>query len=86
MERHQPKVHFINDGNAHLLANSHYSLDRWENYFRQLLNIHAVDEFKEHEIHTAEPLVPESSLTEIEISIGKLENHKSLGLVQLQLK
>jgi hypothetical protein len=50
------------------------------------LNIHAVDEFKKHEIHTPEPLMPEPRLTEIKISAGKLKKRKCLGSVQLQLK
>jgi hypothetical protein len=29
------------------------------------------------DIHTAEPLIPEPSLVEVEIAIGKLKNYKS---------
>jgi hypothetical protein len=29
------------------------------------------------DIHTADPLVPEPSLVEVEIAIGKLKRHKS---------
>jgi hypothetical protein len=84
-EGHQHKIHLINVGNGDLLAKFHYSSDKWENYFRQLLNSCIVDEFKHHEIHTAEPLVPERRLIEFEISIGKLEKRKCLGSVQLRL-
>jgi hypothetical protein len=31
------------------------------------------------DIHTAEPLVPEPSLVEVEIAIGKLKSYKSPG-------
>jgi hypothetical protein len=31
------------------------------------------------DIHTAEPLVPEPSLIEVEIAIGKLKTYKSQG-------
>jgi hypothetical protein len=31
------------------------------------------------DIHTAEPLVPEPSLVEVEIAIRKLKSYKSLG-------
>jgi hypothetical protein len=34
------------------------------------------------DIHTAEPLIPEPSLVEVEIAIGKLKNYKSLGTDQ----
>ena len=32
------------------------------------------------EIHTAEPLVPEPSATEVELAIDKLNSHKSPGI------
>jgi hypothetical protein len=35
------------------------------------------------DIHTAEPLVPERSLVEVEIAIGKLETYKSPGIDQI---
>jgi hypothetical protein len=34
------------------------------------------------DIHTAEPLVPEPSLVEMEIAIGKLNSYKSPGTDQ----
>jgi hypothetical protein len=35
------------------------------------------------DIHTAEPLVPETSLVEVEIGIGKLRSYKSPGSDQI---
>jgi hypothetical protein len=35
------------------------------------------------DIHTAEPLVPEPSLVEVEIAIGKLKSYKSEGTYQI---
>jgi hypothetical protein len=35
------------------------------------------------DIHMAELLVPEPSLVEVEIAIGKLKSHKSLGTDQI---
>jgi hypothetical protein len=32
------------------------------------------------EIHTAEPLVPELSVFDVELAIEKLKSHKSLGI------
>ena len=32
------------------------------------------------EIHTAEPLVPEPSASEVELAINKLKSHKSPGI------
>jgi hypothetical protein len=47
-------------------------LDRWRNYFSQLLNVHV----GQTEIHTSEPLVPEGSAFEVEMAIEKLKRHK----------
>jgi hypothetical protein len=35
------------------------------------------------DVHTAEPLVPEPSLIEVEIAIGKLKSYKSTGTDQI---
>jgi hypothetical protein len=62
-----------------LLADSHNILNRWKNYFSQLLNVHRVSDVRQIEIHTAEPLVPDPSLFEVEIVIAKLRSYKSPG-------
>jgi hypothetical protein len=48
-------------------------------YFCQLLNVHGVNDVRQTEIHTAEPLVPEPSSYEVEIAIEKLKRYKSPG-------
>jgi predicted site-specific integrase-resolvase len=58
----------VNVENGDLLADSHNILNRWKNYFSQLLNVHRVREVRQIEIHTAEPLVP----FEVESAIAKL--------------
>jgi hypothetical protein len=47
------------------------------------LNVHGVNNVRQTEIHTAEPLVPESSDSEVEIAIEKLKRHKSPGVDQI---
>lgn len=49
----------MKDENSDLLANCHEILDRWKNYFAQLLNVHRVNDVRQMEVHTAEPLLPE---------------------------
>jgi hypothetical protein len=39
----------------------------------QLLNVHGVDDVRQTEILTTEPLVPEPSSSEVEIAIEKTE-------------
>jgi hypothetical protein len=59
--------------NGDLLADSHSISNRWKNYFSQVLNVHRVSDVRQIEIHTAEQLVPEPSLSEVEIAIEKLK-------------
>jgi hypothetical protein len=69
----------VKDENGDLLANSHNMLNMWKNYFAQLLNVHTVGDVRQIEIHTAEPLVPDPNLLEVEIAIAKLKRYKSPG-------
>jgi hypothetical protein len=73
----------VKDENGDLLADSHNILNRWKNYFSQLLNIHRVSGFRQIEIHTAEPLVPYTSPFEVEIAIANLKSFKWLGSDQI---
>ena len=41
------------------------------------MNVHGVNDFRQREIHTAEPLVPEPSVFEFELLIEKVKSHKS---------
>jgi hypothetical protein len=57
-------------------------LSRWKNFFNQVLNVHGVHDVRQTDIRTAEPLVPEPSLVEVEIAIGKLKSYKFPGTDQ----
>jgi len=56
---------------------------RWNNYFSQLFNVHGVKVVGHSEIHTAEPLVPEPSVSEFELAVRKLKSYKSPGIDQI---
>jgi hypothetical protein len=45
------------DENGDLLADIHNKLNRWKNYFSQLLNVHNVSDVRQNQVHTAEALV-----------------------------
>jgi hypothetical protein len=62
----------VKDENGDLLANSHNILNRWKNYFSQLLNVHNVSDVRQIEVHMAEPLVPGPSCLEVEIAVVKI--------------
>jgi hypothetical protein len=72
--------------NGNLLTDSHNPLNRWKNYFSQLLNVHNVRDVRQMEIHTAEPLVPGPSRLEVENAIAKLKKYKLLGSDQALAK
>ena len=55
----------------------------WRNYFSQILNVHGVNDVRQTEIYTAEPLVREPSASEVELAIEKLKSHKSPGVDQI---
>jgi hypothetical protein len=59
--------------NGDLLAGSQNILNRWRNYFSQLLNVHNISYVRQKEVHMAVPLVPGSSRLEAEIAVAKLK-------------
>jgi hypothetical protein len=70
---YQPRNNIVKNENGDLLANSNNILNRWKNYFSQLLKVHNVSDVRQIEIHMAKPLVPGSSHLEVEIAIAKLK-------------
>jgi hypothetical protein len=72
----------VKDENGDLLADSRNILNRWKNYFSQLLNVHVSD--VRQIVHTADPLVPGPSRLEVEIAIATLKKYKSPGSDQIQ--
>ena len=71
------------DEKSDLFTDPHSILARWRNHFSRLLNVHVVNGIRQTEIHTADPLVPESSASEVELAIEKLKRHKSPGIDQI---
>jgi hypothetical protein len=69
---YQPGCNIVKDEKGDLVADSNSIVDRWRNYFSQLIRVHAVKEDGQAEIHTAEPLVPDSSASDVELAIDKL--------------
>jgi hypothetical protein len=57
---------------------------RWRNYFSQLLNVHDVNDIRQAEIHTVEPLVPEPSAFDVKLAIEKLKITNHLVLIKSQ--
>jgi hypothetical protein len=79
----QPRINIIKDENGNLIADPQNVLNRWKNFFNQVLNVHGVHYVRQMDIHMAEPLVPEPRLVKVEIAIGKLRSYKSAGTDQI---
>jgi hypothetical protein len=71
------------DEKGDLFADPHKIVNRWMNYFCQLLNVHRVGGIRQTEIQTAEPFVPETNITEAEAATGKLKRYKLPGADQI---
>ena len=80
---YQPRTKIVKDEKGDLVADSHSIMARWRNYFSQILNVHGVNDVKQAEIHTAEPLVSEQSSLEVELAIEKRKSHTSPGIDQI---
>jgi hypothetical protein len=55
---YQPGTNLVKDDKGDMLADSHNILTSRKNYCCHLLNVHEVNDVRQTEIHTAEPLVP----------------------------
>jgi len=66
---YQPRTNIVKDDNSDLVINSHHILARWSNHFSQLLNLNGVNNVRQTEIPTTEPLVLEPSAFEVEMDI-----------------
>jgi hypothetical protein len=68
---------------GNLLADPHKILNRWKNYFCQLLHICRAGGVRHTEMHTAKPFVQEPSASEVEDDTGKLKRYKSPAVDQI---
>ena len=66
---YQPRTNTVQDEKGDLVTDSHSIFARQRNHFYQLFNAHGVSDVRQREIHTAEPLVPETSAHEVEMGI-----------------
>jgi len=80
---YQLRTQIVQNDKGDLVTDSQSILARWRSYFSQLLNVHAVNDNRHTEIHTAEPIVPEQSALEFEFSIYKLKSHEPPGTDQI---
>ena len=80
---YQPRYNIVKDEKGDLVADSHSIVARWKNCFSQLFNVRGVKDVGQAQIHTAEPLVPEPSASEVELAIDTLKSRKSPRINQI---
>ena len=59
---YHPKTNIVKDEKGDLVTDSHSILATWRNHFSQLLKVYVVNDVRQTEIQTAEPLVAELCL------------------------
>ena len=69
---YQPRCNIVKDEKGDLVADSHGIVATWRNYLSHQFNVRGLKDVGQAEIHTAEPLVPEPSASEIELAIDNL--------------
>jgi len=77
------RTDIVKDEKGDWVTDSHSIFARWRNHFSQLFSVHGSSNVRQAEIHTAEPLAPETSAFEVETAIEKLKSHKSPGIDQI---
>jgi len=82
-KEYQPRCNIVKDEKGDLVAEFHSIVARWRKYFSQLFSVHGFKDVVQAEIHTAEPLVPEPNVSEVELAIDKLKSHKLPGIDQI---
>jgi hypothetical protein len=78
-----PRTNIVKDEKGDFVTDCHSILARWRNHFSQLFNVHGVNDVRQTEIHTAEPLVPKPNANELEMAIESPRRHKSPGIAQI---
>jgi hypothetical protein len=73
----------VKDDRGNLLAEPQKILNRWKNYFYQLLSIYGASCVRQTEMHTAGPFVTEPIASEVEVATRKLNRYKSPGIDQI---
>jgi hypothetical protein len=80
---YKPQTNIVEDDKGDMVIDSHNILPVWWNLFSQLWTLHGVNDVRETEICTAEPLLPQPSAYKVEMAIDKLKRHISPSTDQI---
>ena len=65
---YHPGNSIVKDKKGDLVTDWHSFKVRWRNHFFKFLNVQGINDVRQKEIHTAEPIVPGSSAFEVEMA------------------
>jgi len=82
---YQPRTGTVKDEKSVLVADSHSILARWRKPFSQLFNVHGVNDVRQREIHTVEPLETEPNVLEFVMAVEKPKVTNQQVLIKFQL-
>jgi hypothetical protein len=83
---YQPRSNLVKDEKGDLLADPHNIVNRWMNYFCQPLNVQGAGGIRQAEVQSEELFVPEPSIFDVEVAIGKWKSYKSPGADQISAR
>ena len=63
---YQSRTNIVKGDKGELVTDYHDILTRWRKHFSQLLNVHGINDVRQTEIHTTEPLESEPNAFEVE--------------------
>jgi hypothetical protein len=80
----QPRSNLLRDRRASLLADPHKVLNRWKNYFCQLLNVQGADSVRQTEMQTAKPFLPQPMSVKMRLQLGRSKDINLQVLIRFQ--
>jgi hypothetical protein len=81
---YQHRTNLVKDNRGYIVADPQKNLNRWKNYFCELLNVYGAGGVRQTAKHTAEPFVPEPSASVVDVATGKLKSTNPQVLTRFQ--
>ena len=80
---YQARTNIVRNEKGDVVKDCNHIRSRWKNQSSQLFSEHRSSDVWQTEIHTAEALVSEPSVFDVEMAIEKIKRHKSPGINQI---
>jgi len=74
---YEPRNNIVKNKNGDLVADSHSILALCRKHFSKFWTVYGANDVRQAEIHTADPILPESRDFEFEMADKEIKRHKS---------